>query len=68
MDGWFRLADRRRYHLFAPWKANEFLLVPECGRSLIIDRRYGDRLKKTAELPIGAVLCRGCSASPKAAA
>jgi hypothetical protein len=67
MTGWFRLVDRRRHHLFAPMESNAFLLVPECKRPLMIGRQYEDRLKKLSDLPPGALLCQGCSASPKAA-
>lgn len=67
LSGWYRLSKRHVWHLFETWSANEFMLIPACQREFFITKRYKDHLKQRADLPPDAKLCRGCSASPRAA-
>lgn len=58
MTGWFRIA-RGKLHLFAPWKANNKILVSACRR-LMLSGNHAESLLRRDELPPNAALCKGC--------
>lgn len=61
--GWFQISHHARWHFFAPWEANEFLLIPACKREIILQRVDRLHLRSRVDLPNDAKLCRGCTAA-----
>lgn len=64
MKGWYRINQRAKWHLFASWKANNFLLVPACRREFFLKASDAKLLYSRVDLPTDAKLCAGCTASP----
>lgn len=61
--GYARIAVDGAWHLWAPWAANDFYLIPACKRQLMFPR-HGAKLKERAALSLGeaARICRDCEA------
>jgi hypothetical protein len=57
--GYARLSLNTAFHLFGPWRLNEYYLAPACSHTSFLPRA-GAKLKSRADLPEGANVCRDC--------